>query len=122
MTGGEAGGIGLSLDQLFSGELHHDLAFLARRCNEGIVLLCRGAGQRLEPVGEMGGSPLNGPLLHAVGDEVRDLRVQFFPGVDRLPELLVHALREILPHGRVVEYVASEILRNLLDIAHITPL
>ena len=95
------------------------MSFLARRCYERIVLLGFGPGQRMEPVGEMGGSPLNGPLLHTVGDEIRDLRVQLLPGVDRLPELLVHAFREILSHGRVVEYVASEILRDLFNITHI---
>ena len=65
-SGGEGGSVGLPADQLLARKLHHHLAGAHRR-DEGVVLFGRHAGQRLEPVGVMGGPLFHGPVLHGVG-------------------------------------------------------
>ena len=77
-AGGEGGGVGLALDQLFAGEAGQRQAFAAGGLEEGVVLLGGGAGQRLEDVGEVGGALLQRPVLHRRGDRVGGA------GVDRL--------------------------------------
>ena len=54
-AGREGRGVGFALDQSFAGELH-DHAAVGRGGNKAVVLLRGYAGERLEPVGEMGRS------------------------------------------------------------------
>ncbi len=111
-AGGEAGGVGLPLDQLFAGKLHQHLP--ARDGgDEAVVLLGGDAGHRLEPVGIMGGAFLQRPLLHRVRNDVRHLRLQRLAVLARLPQRPVGRLRQPLLHHRVVEYQAAEHFRNL---------
>ena len=62
-AGRERRRIGLALDQLLAGELG-DRRAVAGRAVERVVLLRGRAGQRLEPVGEVGRALLHRPLLH----------------------------------------------------------
>ena len=68
-AGGEAGGVGLALDELLAGE-GHDGAAVIGGIDEAVVLLGGDARQRLEPVSVMGSALLDGPLLHGMGDDV----------------------------------------------------
>ncbi len=74
-AGRERGGIRLPLDQLLTGEVG-DRAAVARGLEEGVVLLGGRAGQRLEHVGVVGGTVLQRPFLHRLGDRVGQARVQ----------------------------------------------
>ena len=72
---GEGGGVGLALDQLLARELRDRVA-LAVGAVEGVVLLRRRAGQRLEPVRVVRRAFLHRPFLHRLGDLVGDRRVE----------------------------------------------
>ena len=90
-AGREAGGVRLALDELLARELG-DRRPVAHRRVEGVVLLGRGAGQRLEPVREVRRAVLERPLLHRERDGVRQR------GVDRLAasEGRLQALEDVL--------------------------
>ena len=66
------------------------------------------AGHRLEPVGEMGASALDGPVLHGVGHGVGDVDVELLAVLDRVPEGPVGLLGQALPHRAVIEHHAAE--------------
>ena len=111
-AGGEGGGVGLAPDQLLAGELQQNLA-AGGGGDEAVVLLCGVAGHRLEPVGEMGGAPLNGPVLHGVGNVVGDGQIQsglifnaLLPGAEGIGG-------EVLPHRVLVEDHASKQLGEI---------
>ena len=102
-AGGEAGGVGLTLDELFARE-RHDGAAVISGIDEAVVLLGGDARQRLEPVGVVGGALLDGPLFHGVGDDVGHVLVQGGAFFDGLHQLLVGGLRQALAHDVLVEY------------------
>ena len=111
-AGREAGGVGLALDQLFSGEAH-DGSAVAAGVEEAVVLLRRDAGQGLEPMREVGGALLDGPFLHGVGHDVRYLDLEglaLFHGFD---QALVRGRRQTLLHRMLVEYHRAVDFRNL---------
>ena len=87
-AGGERGGVRLALDQLFAGEIHDDAAVRCRR-NKAIVLFCGDAGQRLEPVGIMGGTVSNGPVLHSGGNGIGYGCIQLGTLIDGLTQGLI---------------------------------
>ena len=66
-AGGEGGGVRLALAQFLGAQLH-DHAVFAVAGDEAVVFFGGNAGHRLEPVGVMGGTLLNGPILHGIGD------------------------------------------------------
>ena len=82
------------------------------------MLLCSHACQRLEPVGIVGGSPLNCPVLHGMGNHIRNTGVQLCPVFNGFLQLLVHTLWQTVPHHRVIEYIFTEHLRYIQYIAH----
>ena len=84
-AGGEGGSIRLTLNQLFSRELHEHFSILVRMGHKGIMLLCGNSGQRLEPVCVMGRSVFNRPVLHR-------LRHNISGGKGKLPALIHDAL------------------------------
>ena len=97
-------------------ELGDGLA-VARRGQEGVVLLGRGAGHRHEPVRVVGGPVREGPLLHAVGDRVGDDRVEGLEAVDRAPQPPEDRLGQVLPLGHLVEHVlAVDLLAGVLQV------
>jgi len=111
-AGGEGGGVRLAPDQLLAGELHHNPA-AAGGADEAVVLFGGDAGHGLEPVGEVGGAPLHGPLLHGLGDFVgggdiqgRALGDAFFPRA-------VRRGGQAVLHGLLVEDPAAEEFREL---------
>ncbi len=72
------------------------------------MLLGRQAGHRLEPVREVGGPVLHGPLAHRGGDDVGDRRVERRALLDRIPQGLVDVLRQPRLHDLVGEDVDPE--------------
>ncbi len=70
-AGRKARRIRLTLDQILAGELCDGAATLVR-CDEAVVLLGRGAGERLEPVRVVRRASLDGPLFHRDRDRIRD--------------------------------------------------
>ena len=111
-AGGEGGGVRLAPDQLLAGELHDDPALLHRR-DEAVVLFRGVAGHGLEPVGEVGGAPLDGPVLHGVGNAVGDGGVQRGAVGDALLPGGIDSGREALLHGAFVKDHAAEELRDI---------
>ena len=98
-AGRERGGVGLALDQLLARELR-DRSTVAGRAVERVVLLRGRAGQRLEPVGEVGRALLHRPLLHRGGDGVGEDRVEREALVERLLEALEDLRRDALALDR----------------------
>ena len=110
-AGGERGGVRLALDQLFAGEIHDDAAVRCRR-NKAIVLFCGDAGQRLEPVGIMGGTVSNGPVLHSGGNGIGYGCIQLGTLIDGLAQRLIDIRAQICLHDTVIKNQAAKIIRN----------
>ena len=86
------------------------LALVAGERDEGVVLASGGNVDGLEPVGEVGGALLDGPVLHGVGNHVGDDRRQLARLADAGLELLVDALGHALLHLGMGEDVDGPIL------------
>ena len=104
---GQAAGIRLPPDQLLAAELADDLSS-ADGGNEGVVLFRGDAVQGLEPVGIMGGAPLQRPVLHGAGHHAGDLRVQPAAVIDSPVQRLICFPGQTVPHDLVVEYAAPK--------------
>ena len=111
-AGGEGGGVGLAPDQLLAGELH-DGGAVAHRGNKAIVLLTGDAGQRLEPVGVVGGTQLHGPALHHAGHDVCHLNVQRSTLVQGVLQALIGCARQALLHHMFVKDLAAVDFHNI---------
>ena len=108
---GERRGVGLLLhEQLARKLLEHPAA--AIRLGKGIVLLGRTARQRLEPVGIVVGSVLEGPLPHAGGDAVGHLARQRRAVLHRVEQRRIGLLVEVFAHGFATEDLLPEIVRR----------
>ena len=118
-AGGEGAGVRLSLDQLLAGKLHDHLAPV-HRGDEAVMLLGGDAGHGLEPVGEVGGPLLNGPVLHGVGHHGGGGAVQPLALVHGALHLFEHILGQAGAHHGVVEDVAAEDLGNIYLFHHST--
>ena len=103
----EARRIGLAPDQFLARELEDGLA-VGGRVEEGVVLLGRDAGQRLEPVRVVGRAVLDRPFLRGLGHRVGHRAVERFGLHDGAAQRLVHLLRQTLLLFRVVENQAAE--------------
>ncbi len=88
----EARCIRLTLDKLLAAEGHEHGAVFAR-VDERVMLLGRDAGEWLEPVRVVGRTMLERPLLHRMGNLVRDIDVQRIAVLDDGLQLLVGRLR-----------------------------
>ncbi len=82
--------------------------------NESIVLFCGAVGQRMEPVGVVARTVVNGPLLHACGHAVGDFARQGLFVVDSIDKCIIGFLGKILKHLLTVEDVFSVILCRTL--------
>ena len=82
-AGGEAGSIRLALDQFFAGKVH-DHAAVGGRGDKAVMLLGGDAGQRLEPVGKMGSTVGDSPILHGSGNSIRYAGIQLCALIDGL--------------------------------------
>ena len=105
-AGGEGRGIRLALDQRLTGELA-DHPALAVRLHKGVVLLCRGIAQRLEPVRVVRRSLGECPHLHGLCHLIRNPRVQLAALADGVHHLLERTLGEVLLHRLDAEGVAA---------------
>jgi len=76
------------------------------------MLLGREAGERLEPVGEVGRAILDGPVLHRRGDDIGHLRVERLAPVDGAEEALVDLLGQALAHDTTGKHIGAEDLVN----------
>ena len=74
-AGGEGGGVSLTAAQFLAGELHQNVA-LTIGDNKAIVLFGSKSRHGLEPVGIMGSTQLNGPVLHGDGDFIGNVTIQ----------------------------------------------
>ena len=117
-AGGEAGGIGLALDQLLAGELHDDAA-VGGGGDEAVVLFGGDTGQGLEPMGKVGGAMLDSPILHGVGHSVGHFVIQAAALVNGLLQRGVDLIGEPRLHDAVIKHQAAEIFRYC---AHHDPL
>ena len=106
-AGREARRVGLALDQLGAGEVEDHAAVAVGR-GQRIVLLGGEAGQRLEPVGVVGGAVLDRPVLHRGRHDVGHGRVERLAAVDGAEQAAVDLLRQALPHHGPREHVAAE--------------
>ena len=111
-AGGEGGSVGLAAHQLLAGELH-DGGAVAHGGDEAVVLLTGDAGQRLEPVGVVGGTQLHGPALHDAGHDVGHLDVQRSTLVQGVLEALISSARQALLHHMLVKDLAAVDLHNI---------
>ena len=101
----EGGCVRFADDQVLAAEGHDCLPVLGFK--EGIVLFGGGAGERLEPVREVGGTPVDCPLLHGVCDFVRNARVERCALVDGGEQLLADILGQVGAHGLCVKDVLA---------------
>ena len=67
------------------------------------MFLGRDARERLEPVRVVGGTLLERPLLHRVGDLVGDIEVEGLALLDDARELLVRGLGQPITHDGVTK-------------------
>ncbi len=89
---GKAGGVGFGLNQLAAGKLRQRRAVTAGR-QKAVVLLGGAAGERLKPVGVVGGSLVHRPGLHGERHRVGDLGIERVAALQRGLEALEHRLR-----------------------------
>ena len=111
-AGGEGGSIGLAAHQLLTGELH-DGGAVAHGAHKAVVLLTGDAGQRLEPVGVVGGTQLHGPALHHAGHNVCHLDIQRCALVQGALQALVSSARQALLHYMFVKDLAAVDFHNI---------
>ena len=111
-AGGEGGSVGLAAHQLLAGELH-DGGAVAHGGDEAVVLFTGDAGQRLEPVGVVGGTQLHGPALHDAGHHVGHLDIQRRPLVQGVLQALIRSARQALLHHMLVKDFAAVDLHNI---------
>ncbi len=72
------------------------------------MLLGGEAGERLEPVGEVRGAVLDGPVLHGRGDDIGDLGIERLAPVDGPEEALVDLLGQPLAHDGTGKHIGAE--------------
>ena len=116
-AGGEAGRVRLALDQLLAGELHKHAA-VRRGGDKAVVLLGGDAGQRLEPMGKMGRSMLDGPILHGLCHGVGHLTVQAAALVNGLFQRQIDVVGESRLHHAVIKYQCAEDVRYGFHVFH----
>ena len=105
----ERGRVRLALDELLARELHDDAAVRGRG-DKAVVLLCRDAGQRLEPMSKMRCSVVDGPVLHGLGDGICNTNIKDAALINRLSEGFIDICGEFSAHDAVVEDHASEVI------------
>ena len=77
------------------------------------MLLTGDAGQRLEPVGVVGGTQLHGPALHHAGHNVCHLNVQRSTLVQGVLQALISCARQALLHHMFVKDLAAVDFHNI---------
>ena len=59
----------------------------------------------LKPVRIMGCAALNRPILHCIGNNIRNLGIEHFPTFNGIFQFLVNLFRQMLTHHCIVEYI-----------------
>ena len=108
---GEGGGVGFLLDKELAGEVF-DHAALTIVLNKGVVLFGGAFGEGLEPVCIMRDAHLDGPLLHALGDGIGGVHVEWASGVEGLGIAPINVERKILSHLVLVENIGGIVGRR----------
>ena len=88
-AGGEAGSIRLALDQFLAGKVHDDAAVRSGG-DEAVMLFRSNSSQRLEPMGEVGSSIGDCPILHGGSNSIRDTGIQLCALIDGLAQRLIN--------------------------------
>ena len=96
-AGREGGGVRLAADKRLARELADGLTGAGGR-DESIMLFSGEAGHGLEPVGVMGGTHFDGPVLHGAGDDIGDFGIEPAAFVNNALKFLVHFLGQALAH------------------------
>ena len=113
---GERRGVRLALDQLLARELGERGA-LTGGVEERVVLLGREAGERLEPVREVGGALLECPVLHRGRHRVRERGVDGLALLERALQALEDVLGEPLAlDGQREDVGAERVVARLREI------
>ena len=110
--------IRLPFDQFLSRKLQLHGSVRKRCRNKGIVFLRRKSRQRLEPVGIMGGTFFNSPLLHSSCHHFRCHGIQFLPLIQGLVKFLVNLLRQLFQHYFIIENMDTKKLCCVLKFFH----
>ena len=116
-AGGKAGGIGFATDQLFAGKLHNHSA-VAGGGDEGIVLFRSKTGHGLEPMGIVGSTLFDGPLLHSLRDLVGHIQRQGASGADALLPGVIDFRSQALLHGGLAKYIRAKNIRYIQVVTH----
>ena len=102
-SGGEGRGVRLSLEQLFSAELHDDPA-VRGRSDKTVMFLRRHACQRLEPVGKMSRAVFHRPVPHLACDCLSDILLQLRVFIDRFSQGLIYVRGQPRSHYTVIKH------------------
>ena len=108
-AGREAGSVRLALNQFLAGEVHNHAAV---RCggDEAVVLLGGNAGQRLEPMGIVGSTVGDSPVLHGSGNSICHTGVQLCAMIDGLTKRLINIRAQTCLHYAVVKHQTTKII------------
>ena len=83
------------------------------------MFLCGNAGQRLEPVGIMSGTVLDGPILHGTCHYIRSCQGKFSSLIHDLLHFFVSTLWEPLFHLAQGKHLAGKKLLYIQFFAHV---
>ena len=115
---GEARRVGFLLHEEFSRKLFYHTS-LAVMLDKSVMLFGCGLGQRLEPVGVVARTVVDGPAFHAFGHAVGHFARDGLLVVDGVAERFVGVDGEILKHLGAVEHLGCIVLlRTLLGDVH----
>ena len=104
---GEAGSIGLALDEVLARKLGNGGAVVVG-LEEAIVLLGSNARKRLEPVRVVRRALGDGPDLHSVGNSVGHIQVERLTVLEGCSKALPNVLREVVLHDFLREHHGPE--------------
>ena len=108
-AGREAGSVRLTLDQLLAGEIH-DYAAIGSGGDKAVVLLSGDAGERLEPMGKVGSTVGDCPVLHGSGNSVGYAGIQLRTLINGLAKRLINIRTQICFHDTVIKNQTAEIV------------
>lgn len=112
-------GVRLSLNQRLSGKILRNMPALICGRKESIMLSCGKIVHRLKPVGIMGRSLFNCPILHRAGNCVGNFGVQTFPQSAGSGQTFINLLGQAFSHYTVIKNAAA---KNFFEVHGILPL
>ncbi len=86
-----------------------DNAAFAVVLHKGVVFFGSAVGQRVEPVGIVAGTVIDGPALHAFGNAVGHVERQRLFVVNGVDQSVIGGFRQVFKHCFTVEYVFAVI-------------